>query len=434
METTSDKKIIAHVDMDSFFVSCERLMDPALQGKPVIVGGNKGDRGVVASASYEARRFGIKSGMPLRTAEKLCPRAVFVPGRHRLYSKYSRRVYVLLKRLAPVVEYASIDEFYLDFTGCEALYGDDLEGMARRVRQAVWDRTKLSCTVAIAANKYVAKIAGKTVKPRVGGFPGKPAPLGPGGSAPVPQEGVVVVPAGEEQRFLGSLPVERLHGAGEKTLPRLKEMRIDRIGDILAIPLARLQKAFGPSAGQWLYEAARGMGDSEVHPFHSAKSVGHETTFEKDTDDPEEIHRTLAWLSERSCYRLRRTGKKARTVTLKLRYDDFQTLTRSRTVPATQDDASVMRTAYELLQESHIRRRKIRLLGVSLSKLEEGKEGDWLFPEMSAQRKDSLYRSVDSIKRKYGFHKIEKAASLEAGGKRDPERDGPSSFEKPKIK
>ncbi|HET9869667.1 MAG TPA: DNA polymerase IV, partial [bacterium] len=294
-------RVIAHLDMNSFFVSCERRVDPSLNGKPVVVGGRKGERGVVASASYEARRFGVKSGMPIVTAEKLCPRAVFVPGHHRLYGKYSRKVYVLLRRLAPVVEYASIDEFYLDFTGCEALYGKDLMALARRVRDAVLERSGLSCTVALASNKYVAKIAGKTVKP-------DPSALGK-----VHQDtGVIVVPAGDEQKFLSALSIQRLHGAGEKTQPRLAEMRLRTIGDILALPLDKLKKAFGPSAGQWLYDAARGRDDSPVAPFHPAKSVGNETTFGADTDDLALARRTLAWLAEKSCYRLRRLGQKAR--------------------------------------------------------------------------------------------------------------------------
>ncbi len=409
-------RIIAHVDMDSFFVSCERLVDPSLNGKPVVVGGRRGERGVVCSASYEARKFGVKSGIPIMAAERLCPKALFVPTNHRLYSKYSRKVYVLLKRVAPVVEYASIDEFYLDFTGCETMYGNDLEAMAKKVKDSIFARTKLTCSVAIASNKYVAKIAGKTVKPSSGS-----------------KTGTIVVPAGGEQAFLANLPVERLHGAGEKTLPRLKEMRIQRIGDIVSIPLAKLQKAFGPSAGGWLYEAARGIDESEVHLFHMAKSVGHETTFEKDTDNLERIHQTLAWLSEKGCYRLRRIGKKARTVTLKLRYDDFQTITRAKTIPETDDDAVVMKTVYDLFKESHVRRRKIRLLGVSLSKFEKLEAADWLFSEMSSKKKDALYKSVDAIKRRFGFHKLEKAASLDPLENQKEEKGGASSFQKPKI-
>ena len=410
-------RIIAHVDMDSFFVSCERLVDPSLNGKPVVVGGRKGERGVVASASYEVRRFGVKSGMPIGIAEKLCPQAVFVPGNHRLYSKYSRKVYVLLKRIAPVVEYASIDEFYLDFTGCEILYGNDLEAMALKVKESIFQRARLTCSVALASNKYVAKIAGKTVKPSSGS-----------------KTGTIVVPVGGEQKFLAALPVERLHGAGEKTLPRLKEMRVQRIGDIVPIPLAKLQKSFGPSAGQWLYEAARGLDDSKVQPFHHAKSVGNETTFEADTADLVRIRQTLAWLSEKCCYRLRRLKKKARTVTLKLRYDDFQTLTRAKTIPETNDDVKVMETAYSLFEEAHVRRRKIRLLGVTLSRFESGGEEEWLFPEMSAKKKEALYQSVDAVKRKFGFHKLEKAASLDSrvSGREKP--SGPSPFEKPKAK
>ena len=415
-------RVIAHIDMNSFFVSCERLVDPTLNGKPVIVGGRKGERGVVASASYEARKFGVKSGMPIVTAEKLCPNAVFVPGHHKLYSKYSRKVYVLLRQVAPVVEYASIDEYYLDFTGCEALYGKDLWALARKVRDAVFQRTKLSCTVAMASNKYVAKIAGKTVKPDLS-------------KALVENTGVVVVRLGEEQKFLSALSIQRLHGAGEKTQPRLMEMQISTIGDILPIPLAKLQKSFGPSTGQWLYDAARGLDDSPVSPFHYSKSVGHETTFTVDTDDRTLLKQTLAWLSEKSCYRLRRLKKKARTVTLKLRYDDFQTMTRARTLrQETQDDVVVMETAWSLFEEAHVRRRKIRLLGVSLSKFETGEEPQWLFPEMSSKKKEALYQSVDAIKRKYGFHKLEKAASLDIRPSKDGRAGGPSIFQKPKTR
>ncbi|HVZ79345.1 MAG TPA: DNA polymerase IV [bacterium] len=416
--------LIAHIDMNSFFVSCERLLDPSLNGKPVVVGGRKGERGVVASASYEARKYGIKSGMPIMTAEKLCPKALFVPGHHKLYSKYSRKVYVLLRRIAPLVEYASIDEFYLDFTGCEALYGNDPWVMARKVRDSVFERTKLSCSVAIASNKYVAKIAGKTVKP-------DPAFLG---QKVTENTGVVVVPEGQEQAFLAPLPIERLHGAGEKTQPRLKEMRIFKIGDIVSIPLPKLQKSFGQSAGEWLYGAARGLGSAEVHPYHAAKSVGHETTFEKDTADLQQIHQTLAWLSEKGCYRLRRIGKKARTITLKLRYDDFQTITRAHSINPTHDDATVMRTAYELFKDSHTRKRKIRLLGVSLSRFEAVEEGeDWLFPEMGSEKKDKLFKSVDAIKRKYGFHKLEKASSLDPREESHDKKSEMSAFQKPKI-
>ncbi len=410
-------RLIAHVDMDSFFVSCERLVNPALNGKPVIVGGRKGERGVVASASYEVRKFGVKSGMPLITAERLCPQAVFVTGQHKLYSKYSRKVYVLLRRVAPLVEYASIDEFYLDFTGCEELYGNDPSAMAKRVKESIFKRTGLSCSVSIASNKYVAKIAGKTVKPSSGS-----------------QQGWIIVPEGGEQAFLANLPIERLHGAGEKTQPRLKALGLNKIGDILSLPQKKLEQAFGPSAGHWLYEAARGMDDSPVTPYHLSKSVGHETTFDKDSDDPVLIRQTLAWLSEKSCYRLRRLGKKARTVTLKLRFDDFQTLIRAKTLPATHDDAVVLRVAEDLFKESHNRKRKIRLLGVSLSKFESGGQEDWLFPEMNNPRKEALFKTMDVIKRKYGFNKLGKAASLEGTSRAKKGEGGPSSFEKPKIR
>ena len=253
----------------------------------------------MASASYEARKFGIKSGMPIMTAEKLCPRALFVPGHHKLYSKYSRKVYVLLKRIAPVVEYASIDEFYLDFTGCEALYGNDPEAMAKKVKESIFARTKLTCSVAIASNKYVAKIAGKTVKP-------DPVLLG---KKVLENTGVVVVPAGGEREILAPLPIERLHGAGEKTQPRLKEMGLHRSGIFCRFPWPNSQKSFGSSAGAWAGRR-EWIGRRLGRAFPHAKSVGNETTFTPDTDDREQIHQTLAWLSEKSCYRLRCLGQR----------------------------------------------------------------------------------------------------------------------------
>jgi DNA polymerase-4 len=413
-------RLIAHLDMNSFFVSCERLTDPSLVGKIVVVGGRRGERGVVCSASYEARKFGIHAGMPLRTADKLCPQATFVPGQHRLYSKYSRRVYALLRRLSPVVEYASIDEFYLDLTGCEGLYGGDVAVMAAKIRQAVFDRTKLFCTVAVASNKYVAKIAGKTVKPD-----SKPLP----GVAP----GTIVVPAGNEEAFLSPLNISRLHGLGEKTMPRVKALGIESIGDFRRFTKAQLEKSFGPASAEWFWDACRGIDESDVVESHEAKSVGNETTFDKDTADLVEIKRTLSWLCEKTCYRLRRIGKKGRTVTLKLRFDDFETLTRAKAVTATCDDAEVSKTIWGLFQEAYVARRKVRLLGVTLSKFEDsGQEEGWLFHEMDNSKKDALMKSMDVVKRRYGFNMLGKASSLEAQGPRPG--DGPSSFQKPKIK
>jgi DNA polymerase-4 len=401
-------RIIAHVDMNSFFVSCERLVDPSLVGKPVVVGGPRDARGVVASASYEARAFGVHSAMPLREAAKRCPKAVFLAGNHALYSKHSRRVFALLKRMAPKVEYASIDEFYLDLTGCGMLYGADAQGMASRIRRAVKDRTGLFCTVAVASNKYVAKIAGKTVKPSA--FAQAPAGRDAG------DEGIVVVEAGREAEFLAGLPIEALHGAGEKTQPHLKDLGVRRIGDLARIPLERLKARFGEAGGEWLHEACRGVDGSPVESEHEDKSVGHEHTFDVDTDDEALVRRTLSWLTEKTCFRLRRLGRKARTVTLKLRYRGFETLTRARTVPPTCEDSTVARTALDLLGANWDRGRSIRLVGVSLSRFEEGDASreDWLFPGMGDARKEALARAADAVKRRFGARKVQRAASLDA--------------------
>ncbi len=416
-------RLIAHLDMNSFFVSCERLVDPSLVGKPVVVGGPRDARGVVASASYEARAFGVHSAMPLREAAKRCPKAVFLPGNPALYSKLSRRVYALLKRMAPKVEYASIDEFYLDLTGCEKLYGSDPAGMARRIRKAVLERTGLSCTVAIASNKYVAKIAGKTVKPKTflpQGTQRSQRDAGLGNAkreqGERQHEGTVVVSGGKEAEFLAGLPIESLHGAGEKTQPHLRDLGVRRIGDLAAIPLERLKGRFGEAGGEWLYEACRGIDDSPVETEHEAKSVGHEHTFDVDTGDEALVKRTLSWLSEKTCFRLRRLGRRARTVTLKLRYKGFETLTRARTVAATCEDTAVTRTALDLLAANWDRDRKVRLIGVSLSKFEEGsgEQADWLFPGMGDGRKEALARAADVVKRRFGARKVQRASSLDA--------------------
>lgn len=429
MKPMTPHRVIAHIDMNSFFVSCERLVDPTLVGKPVVVGGARNARGVVASASYEARAYGVHSAMPLREAAKKCPQAVFLPGNHGLYSKYSRKVYALLMKTAPRVEYASIDEFYLDLTGCEALFGTDEAGMARSIRQSVMDRTGLACTVAVASNKYTAKIAGKTVKPNLQ----KPLPPGAGeisnsklkienSSTPGiskgerDPEGIIVVPEGKEAEFLARLPIEALHGAGEKTQPHLKDLGVRTIGDLAGIPLQRLKDRFGEAGGEWLYEACRGIDDSPVETEHEAKSVGHENTFDVDTDDAALLERTLSWLAEKSAFRLRRLGRKACTVTLKLRYRGFETLTRAKSVPPTCEDYVIARTALALFREHWDRGRQVRLVGVSLSKFDEaGEQGDWLFPEMGDNKREALTKAADSVKRRFGMKKIRRAASLEAG-------------------
>lgn len=400
---------VVHIDMDSFFVSCERLRDPSLEGKAVLVGGPRGGRGVVASASYEARKFGVKSGMPLKHAERLCPQAVFLRGSWRWYAKYSRRVYVLLRRLAPVVEYASIDEFYLDFTGCEKLYRNDPKVLVERVKAAVEERCRLPCTVALASNKYVAKIAGKTVKPN----------------------GRIIVPEGEEEVFLAPLPIERLHGAGEKTLPILKERGIRRIGDLRRFSKEELQRWMGRSSGCWLWEACRGIDDSPVQEEEEAKSVGHEVTFPEDTRDEGELRRTLSYLCEKTAYRLRRLGKKARTVSLKLRYADFHTVLRSKTGEPLEEEAVLLERAWRLFQEADIRpKAPVRLLGVSVSHwAKETSESLWLFGEgMANERRKELLSAADRVKRRFGFEKLQRASSLGSG----VEKDSPSSLQRPK--
>lgn len=375
---TSQKHYIAHLDLDCFYVSVERIKDPSLIGKPVIVGGTPTGRGVVASASYEARDFGIRSAMPAATALRLCPDVVIVRSRFGDYTKYSNRLYQRILELAPVVERASIDEMYFDLTGCEALYHHDLPGFIKRLQRLVWDEFQLPCTIALASNKVVAKIAAQTVKPA----------------------GVVYVPHGTEREFLAPLSVDFIPGVGKKTGEVLRKRGFKTVADIQNVTKEKLQRLLGKH-GLWIHEVANGMGPDELSTEHERKSIGNEETFAHDIADRGELHKILFALSEEVCSSLRYRHLKARTFALKLRYADFQTITRATTVDPTDDDGIVFKAMKELLDASYTRRIAIRLLGVRASHLlEEGQLELPLFPE--DQRRSQMFDAVDKIRKKFG--------------------------------
>ena len=375
---TSPKHYIAHLDLDCFYVSVERIKDPSLIGKPVIVGGTPTGRGVVASASYEARAFGIRSAMPTATALRLCPDVVIVRSRFGDYTKYSNKLYQRILELAPVVERASIDEMYFDLTGCEALYHHDLPGFIKRLQRLVWDEFQLPCTIALTSNKAVAKIAAQTVKPA----------------------GVVYVPHGTEREFLAPLSVDVIPGVGKKTGEILRKKGFKTVADIQKVTVEKLQRLLGKH-GLWIHEVANGMGPDELSTEHERKSIGNEETFAHDIADRDELHKILFALSEEVCSSLRYRHLKARTFTLKLRYADFQTLTRATTVDPTDDDGIVFKTMKELLDASYNRRVAIRLLGVRASHLLEEEQLELpLFPE--DQRRAQMFDAVDKIRKKFG--------------------------------
>jgi DNA polymerase IV len=334
---------ILHLDLDAFFASVEVLLNPELKAKPLIVSmGYLGGRAVVSTASYEARRFGVHSAMPLREALRLCPQAAVVPVRHRVYAEHSRRVMDLLRAYSPLVEQVSIDEAYVEIEP-----GRDAAQLAREIQQRIKDEFGLDCTLAVATNKLVSKIACNTVKPR----------------------GLTVVPPGAEKEFLAPLPVEKLPGAGRVTREKLARWNVRTIGDLGKVPVEELRAEFGKH-GVYLHEAAEGHDDSPTVTDARPKSISQENTFERDTRDASRLEQDLAAMSAGVAEELNREGYLARTIVLKLRYADFNTITRQTTLRAPTADASEIRACAQQLFHAHWdNQRAVRLIGVGAHNL-----------------------------------------------------------------
>ena len=382
---------ILHVDMDAFFVSVELLRRPELRGKPVVVGGQKDQRGVVSAASYEARRFGIYSAMPLRTAGRLCPHAIFLDGHHGEYAEWSDRVATILARFSPIVEMVSIDEAYLDLAGTERLYGPPLAA-ADKLLRTITQTTNLPCSGGLGATRLVAKVASDQAKPR----------------------GLVWVVPGQEQRFLAPLPVRKIPGIGEVTERALRALGIETVEQIAAVPQEKLEQIFG----QWgtaLYRKARGGDSYEFVIDAEPKSISHNHTFGEDTDDADALAAMLSHLSQKVCKRLREAGLAARTLTLTIRYAGFETYTRSKTLeePA-RLDADIFAVFQRLFRTHRDKKRKVRLLGVSLSGLTHGnKQLDLLEAERRAKL-EKLTSAADRLRDRFGFGKLQFGGSLRA--------------------
>lgn len=385
---TARTPIVAHLDMDAFYVSVERLLDPSLEGKPVVVGGSPDGRGVVCSASYEARRFGVRSAMPASHAVRLCPDAVFVRGDYGRYGEYSARVRAVLERFTPTMEVASQDEAYLDLAGTERLWGAP-PACFHRLREAVTAETGLPCSVGGGTRKYVAKIASGLCKPR----------------------GLLWVPAGSEAGFLGRLPVGRMPGVGPRARERLAELGLVTLGQVQQLDPADLERMFG-SWGRSLALRCRGMADSAVTPRAESKSISHEVTFETDERDGAALRSVLSDLAERVAVRLRAEALSARTVVLKYRYAGFETHTASQTLSlASQDDRVLFRVAAGLLESRRDPSRALRLLGLAAANL-AGDEGQMDFFESGGEDKARrLSGAVDALRERYGHGVIRRAAS-----------------------
>ena len=346
---------ILHVDMDAFYVSVEVKRDPTLRGKPVVVGGAD-ERGVVAAASYEARAFGIRSAMPSTRARRLCPDAIFLSGDHALYGEVSRQVHSILESYTPIIEPIALDEAFLDVS-------DSRLGSGRQIAVALRDRVRaelsLGCSVGVARSKMLAKLASEAAKP-------VPSPRGARHG-----RGVVIVEPDNEIAFLHSHPVQALWGVGPVTLAKLESLDIRSVGDLAKLPQAIVVGALGDAHGNHLHELSRGVDDRPVEPNRDAKSIGHEKTFPTDVHDRAELRRELDRMSESTAARLQAHDVVGRTVTVKVRYGDFRTITRSMTLPeAVDSSASIGRTAATLLAQIDISL-GVRLLGVRVTALSD---------------------------------------------------------------
>jgi DNA polymerase-4 len=400
------RRTIVHVDMDAFFVSVELLRRPELRGRPVVVGGT-GDRGVVAAASYEARAYGVHSAMPTARARRLCPHAVFLPGDHAHYAAVSRRVMEVFRAYTPLVEPVSLDEAFLDVTGARRLHGDG-ERIARAIRAEVLEREGLHCSVGVAPSKLVAKLASEAAKPRAGR------------GGPEPGLGVRVVRPEEVRDFLRPLPARALWGVGPATMARLERLGVRTVGDIADLPEDALVHALGPAAGRQLRRLAAGEDDRPVEPDQPPRSIGHEETFPRDHHDREALRREVARMADAVAWRLRRAGLAARTVTLKVRFGDFRTITRSTTAAQAVDDGPAIARAASALLDRVDPSPGVRLLGVTASGLVEGAARQLTLDDLAgpAPAWHEVSGAVDAIRARFGGDAIGPAAALRPGGLR----------------
>lgn len=379
--------------MDAFFVSVEELFDPALKGKAVVVGGRPNERGVVSAASYEARKFGVHSAMPLRTAYKLCPHAIFVDGHPDRYRDYSRRAFEVLNRFSPQVEMASIDEAYMDLTGTERLHGPPLKA-AHTLHESMRAETRLNCSIGVATSRLVAKISSDQAKPN----------------------GVLWIMPGLEAEFLAPLDIRKIPGVGKVTEKNLHDLGIRKIGDLARFDESFLESRFG-KWGLALAGKARGLDaggwfDSEVGADTDPKSISHEHTYGEDTADSNVLEATLARLSEMVGRRLRENGLHARTLQLKLRYKDFSTITRAHTLDrATQIDTEIFEEVRALFRRNWKPGSEVRLLGVHAASFETAEVQLGLLAEDNHERWQHALAAADRLRDKYG----ESAVSLASG-------------------
>jgi DNA polymerase-4 len=402
-------KVIFHVDMDAFFVSVEELYDPSLKGKAVVVGGQRDERGVVSAASYEARKFGVHSALPLRTAARLCPHAIFVDGHPERYQEHSQKVYRVLCSFSPLVEMASIDEAYLDMSGTERLHGPPLRA-AHNLHAKMKAETQLNCSIGIGASRLIAKVSSAKAKPN----------------------GVLWAIPGHEAEFLAPLDVRDIPGVGKVMEQKLQALGIFQVGDLAKLGDEELESRFGKwglaLAGKSRGEDAGGWFDSEVGADADAKSISHEHTYNEDTADVTRLESTLMRLSEMVGRRLRESGVSARTIQLKLRYSDFTTITRAHSIAnPTQIDTEIFTQVRALFHKNWKKGKAIRLLGVHTSGFEPSTGQIDLLEPSHDQRWQQALAAADRLRDKYGAASVTLGTGMK-GGFRERTHENPAAL------
>jgi DNA polymerase-4 len=383
---TYDKRHIAHFDLDAFFVSVECLKNSRLKGKPLLVGGD-GDRGVVAACSYEARRFGIHSAMPMKLARRLCPEAIVIRGDMESYSKHSRIVTDIIQENVPSFEKASIDEFYIDLTGMDKFLGCGL--FTRELRDRVLKESGLPISYGLASNKLISKVATGEVKPN----------------------GQIEIPFGEEKNFLAPLSVGKLPGIGKETAYKLVRRGVETIRTLSQIPIEMMETLLGKN-GIDLWRKANGLDESPIIPYREQKSISTERTFQTDTINLKFLHAELVRMTEAIGFELRKQDKLTGCVTVKLRYSNFDTVAKQKAIDYTSADLILLRTAQEIFDRLYDRRLLIRLVGIRFTRLVPGNYQIKLYED--TQEMINLYQSIDSIKRRYGEDSLIRAVGVQS--------------------
>lgn len=394
---------IVHLDLDTFFVSCERLLDSRLQKKPLLVGG-LGDRGVVAACSYETRKFGVHSGMSMKLARQLCPEATVIRGDSSIYTKFSHMVSEIIKEKVPVFEKASIDEFYADLSGMDKFFG--CYRFASEIRKTIIKETGLPISFGLSSNKIVSKIATGEAKPN----------------------NQLKIDQGFEKSFLAPLSVRKIPSVGTQTFQTLISMGIDKVKLLQELPIELLISAFGKH-GKTLWKRAHGIDNPPLIPFHERKSISTERTYQKDTIDMFKLHTTIIAMAENLAFQLRRGNKLTCQVSVKIRYADYSTYSKQRSIPFTSADHILIPIVMDLFEKLYNRRMLIRLVGVKYSHLVQGNYQINLFDD--TQEMISLYNAMDHIRLKYGEHKIMRASSM--GAKTIGRGQNPFSGEPPVV-